>query len=294
MASRGRPLQLTAALTSLRDNESGKHEVRYGIACDVDDKATIGTLVSLQAKIPIGYRVGHRPVSLDALHNQLALDMPAEVYVCFIDDALCLTKDWDDLIAQAYQADPKGVWWWTSKGQDLTLIPIVSEAWRSAAGKIFPEHFPYWWGDTWLAEVWILAAETHLKFVPAVVLDCPRKTHTMRELKFWHDYYRWLQFERIEEAQAIAEKLELPRSGIAPALSGFTNHVNKDFVAKIDEIERGQGESGEPHEGYKEAKRRAHERLGLGRPSPASTLSLDDLLTPEVVAVLKEHFPEAA
>lgn len=293
MCSRGRQFKLVAALASLHDNESGKHEVRYAVACDVDDPVTIGTLQSLQAKMPLGYRVGERPISLDALHNQLALDMPAEVYVCFIDDALNLTKDWDDLIAQEYAKDPKGLWWWRSKGKDITLMPITSEAWRQAAGKIFPEHFPYWWGDTWLSEVYALATESALKFAPVDFIDCPVNTHNMRELAFWHDFYLWLQPERIAEAKAIAEKLGLPKPTVTEALARFTGAPNKDFMARRAEIEADQGDHGPPHEGYRLAKARAQEMMARGHETPIGLhVSLDDLLTPEVVATIQKHFPE--
>jgi hypothetical protein len=292
MCSRGRPLQLVAALTSLRDNESGKHEVRYAVACDVDDKATIGTLVSLQAKLPLGYRVGHRPVSLDALHNQLALDMPADVYACFIDDALCLTKDWDDRIAEVYEANPKGLWWWRSKGPDLTLMPITSEAWRQAAGRIFPEHFPYWWGDTWLSEVFVLATERNLDFAPVEFLDCPKKTHNMRELRFWHNYYLFLQPERIAEARKIAAGLGLPAPTITGPLAQVIGTPNQDFVKRIDEIEKMQGDPGEPHEGYRIAKERAVAKLMEPGGMPiAPPVTLQDLMTPELLATLRAHYP---
>jgi hypothetical protein len=200
MCSRGRPHQLVAALSSLADQASGKHDVTYAVAVDVDDLASIGTCQSLQAKMPLGFRVGHRPVSMDALHNQLALDVPGDVYVCFTDDALCLTQGWDDRIAETYAQNPKGLWWWRSKGPDPTLFPITSEAWRAAAGRIFPEYFPFWWGDTWLSEVYALATEGPLAFAPVEFLDCPKKTHSMRELRFWHNFYLWLQPERIAEA----------------------------------------------------------------------------------------------
>ncbi len=294
MCSRGRPLQLTAALMSLRDNESGKHDVTYVVACDVDDTATIGTVVSLQAKIPLGYRVGERPVSLDALHNQIVQDIPGEVYACFIDDALCLTKDWDDKIADLYAENPNGLWWWTSKGPDLTLMPITSEAWRRAAGRIFPEHFPFWWGDTWLSEVYVLATERTIQFAPVEFLDCPKKTHNMRELRFWHNFYLWLQPERIAEAKRIAERMGFPVPTLTGALSQVVGSPNPDFVRRIDEHEHNQGDTSEPHEGYRIAKARAVEMMaGNHRPEPPQ-ITLDDLLTPEVIAILNQHFSSVA
>jgi hypothetical protein len=295
MLSRGRSSQLTAALMSLRDNESGENEVRYVVACDVDDKATIGTLYNLQAKLPLGYRVGERPVSLDALHNQICLDVPGDVYVCFLDDGLCLTKGWDKPVADAWRANPKGLWWWKSKGDDLTLAPITSHAWFEAAGgRIFPEHFPFWWGDTWLSEVWVLATERNLAFLDAEFLDCPKKTGNMRELKFWHDFYLWLQPQRIAEAKAIAERLGLPKPTITGALAQIVGKPNPDFVKRIDEIERIQGDVTEPHEGYRIAKERAVAMMAAGRVMEFPEITLADLLTPEVVEILNREFPAIA
>ncbi len=294
MCSRGRPLQLTAALISLRDNESGEHAVRYAVAVDVDDKPTIGTLVSLQAKLPLGYRVGERPVSMDALHNQLARDIPADVYVCFIDDALCLTKGWDAEIAELYANNPKGLWWWRSKGEDMTLMPITSEAWRATAGRIFPEHFPFWWGDTWLAEVYMLAAEKPLAFAPIEFIDCPTKTHNMRDLRFWHSFYLWLQPERIAEAKDMALKMGFHTPKITGALARIVGAPPKDFLKLIDHAEATQGDHSEPHEGYKIATARAVARMESGIAGPPPGLALEDLLTPDVEAALRAFFPDLA
>ena len=283
---------MLAALSSLHDNESGDHDVRYAVAVDVDDKATIGTLASLQAKMPLGYRVGERPVSLDALHNQLARDIPADVYVCFIDDALCLSKDWDARIAELYEKDNNGLWWWTSKGDDLTLMPIMSKGYYKAANeKIFPEHFPFWWGDTWISEVYMLATESHLKFAPIKVLDCPKATTNMRELKFWHDFYLWLQPDRIAEAKVIAKNLGLPTPTITEDFRRIIGAPNKSFVEDIERIEAMQGDQSAPHEGYNIAKARAVAMMEQNvRPMP--DFDIGDLLTPEVIAVLDKHFPD--
>ncbi|MBN9497855.1 MAG: hypothetical protein J0H39_13950 [Alphaproteobacteria bacterium] len=277
---------------SLRDNESGENDVRYVVACDVDDKATIGTLYNLQAKLPLGYRVGECPVSLDALHNRICRDVPGDVYACFIDDAICLSKDWDKPIAEAWRANPKGLWWWKSKGDDLTLAPITSHAWFEAAGeRIFPEHFPFWWGDTWLSEVWVLATERNLAFVDAEFLDCPKKTGNMRELKFWHDFYLWLQPQRIAEAKAIAARLGFPAPTITGALAQIVGAPNPDFVKRIDQIEATQGDTSPPHAGYLECKARAQAMMAGAEPPAVPEIAIDDLLTPEVIAVLNKHFP---
>lgn len=295
MCSRGRPLQLMAALTSLQENESGDHNVRYGVAVDVDDLATIGICQTMKPKwrAGSGFRVGERPVSMDALHNQLARDIPGEVYVGFCDDMLCTTKDWDKEIAKLVEENPRGVWWWSSKSrEEFTQMPIVSEAWRKAAGGIFPEYFPYWWGDTWLAEVYVLATESPLEYAPVYFIDGAATTNNMRELRFWTEFYHWLKPVRIEEARRVAKALGFPELTVTGVFSQFTGIKNLDFMNRIEEIERGQGDRGEPHEGYKVAKARALEMMqSFELPKSGDEIDLSDLLTPEVVAILRESFP---
>jgi hypothetical protein len=295
MCSRGRPLQLVAALTSLQQNASGKHNVRYGVAVDVDDLATIGVCQTLRPTWPqgSGFRVGPRPVSMDALHNQLARDIPGEVYVGFCDDMLCVTKDWDAEIAKLVKENPNGVWWWSSNREgEFTQMPIVSEAWRKAAGGIFPEYFPYWWGDTWLAEVYVLATESHLQYAPVFFIDGAETTNNMRELRFWTEFYHWLQPVRIEEARRISEALGFPALTVTDLFSKFTGIKNKKFMDRIEEIEAGQGDRGDPHEGYKIAKARAEEMLRTYTlPKPRQEIDLTDLLTPEVTKILQDAFP---
>jgi len=297
MCSRGRPLQLVAALASLQENESGEHNVRYGVAIDVDDLATIGVCETLKPTWPVGsgYRVGHRPVSMDALHNQLARDIPGEVYVGFCDDMLCTTKDWDKEIAKLVDENPKGVWWWSSKSRkEFTQMPIVSEAWRAAAGGIFPEYFPYWWGDTWLAEVFVLATEGPLQYAPVFFIDGAETTNNMRELRFWTEFYHWLKPVRIDEARKVAKALGFPELTVTGVFSQFTGIKNLDFMNRIEEIETGQGDRGEPHEGYKIAKARAVEMMNSYElPQSSDEMDLASLLTPEVIAILQDAFPGA-
>jgi len=258
LASRGRPEQLAGALYSLHNNASGEHDVQYCIGCDVDDPATIGIAKTMSIRLKLGYRVAERQASLGSLINQLALDIPADVYTSFCDDTICLTKGWDKAIAEAYEKNPQGVWWWTPAYKDPVTVAVVSEAWRAAAGRIYTDYFPFWFDDLWLLEVWILATENPWVYIDAKLADFPRATHRMRDLRFWHDFYHHTRPMRVAEAKKIAAALGWPVPTTSEILGEIIGRVRKDFIDNAEKIEANQGEVATlPTPEYKQAKARA-------------------------------------
>lgn len=268
--SRGRPQELIAALHSLHNTESGSNQVAYGVVCDSDDQETIGTCKLLQTKMPLSYYVQERNPSLGGMVNKMAEFMPADVYCSLIDDCLCITKSWDRIIADAVTENPKGVWWWTPlEDAQPYLLAIVSEQWREAAGQIFTDYFPYWYDDIWLLALWILATEGPAMYLPITVIDCPKATHRMRDLRFWHNFYIEMHGMRAAHAKRIAAKLKFPMSRIHGAAIGhpdlsITDALAKrlsvtppEFESQMDHIEDSQGDKGAPTPEYLKAKARA-------------------------------------
>lgn len=273
--SRGRTHTLIGALNSLHSLSSRKHEVTYGIVCDEDDPATIGTAKSLQAVMPVAYSVSPRSPSLGQLVNEMADYMPADVYLSLADDVLCLTPNWDDMIAQAWEKEPRGVWWWTPAREDQpVLYAIVSHKWKEAnGGKLFTDYFPFWYDDLWLLSVWILVYEGPMLTIDAKIMDCPRHTHRMRDLRFWHNFYIAMNPTRIKQAKDIAAKLNFPQSklvgasvglpdlSISEALSKRLLETPKEFEESMEKIVDNQGDKEPVTEAYARAKARAEKLM---------------------------------
>lgn len=257
--SRGRPFQLAAALYSLFLNASEEHDIQFCVACDEDDKETVNALRALRPKMPLFVRCGPRPESLGSVANDLAAHWPADAYVIFADDLICSTYGWDAKVASAIEKTPHGVFWWRAARGVPTFVPIVTEKWRSAAGCIFTEHFPFWYDDLWLYELWIMTSGDVPIELDIDVVDKPRSTLGMRELRFWHDFYTFMRAERVASSRRIAEKLGLqPQTVfselIAEKFNGMS-HVTDDFLADI--MVKNKAETGEPSENYLRAKARA-------------------------------------
>ena len=266
---------MIGVLHSLHSLESGKNEVTYGIVCDVDDPETIGTARILQAKMPLAYNVAERGPSLGGMVNEMSEKMPADVYLSLADDVLCMTRGWDEKIAEAVRENQNGVWWWKPADENKpVLYAIVSEAWRKAAGRIFTDYFPYWYDDIWLLTLWILAIEGPMLTLDITIMDCPRETHRMRDLRFWHGFYLAMQPLRVKQAKDIALKLGFPQSRIVGASIGLPNLsitealserlsvTPQEFEENMEKIEANQGDKNPPTPEYLKAKARAEQILG--------------------------------
>lgn len=256
--SRGRPYQLAAALYSLYLNQSEDHEITFCVACDADDKETQEALNAMRPKMPLFVRVAERPESLGSMANDMAAHWHAQAYAIFADDLICSTYGWDAKVADALEKTPHGVFWWTPARGVPTFVPIITERWRAACGRIFTEHFPFWYDDLWLNELWIMATDADPISLDIQVVDKPRATIRMRELRFWHDFYTYMRAERVLQGRAIAAALGLPEPKIGPHLAKRLDEmsvVSDDFLQDIER--RNKAESTPPDPAYNRIKERA-------------------------------------
>lgn len=262
--SRGRTRQLSAALTSLRMCQSGENQVLYIVAVDDDDLPTKLLVQNASNDIPLAMRVGPRPKSLGSVANDLAEHWPADVYCVWADDLLCISYEWDKAVAKAAEETPHGVFWWKSQRDELSLVPIITEKWRAATGRIFTEHFPFWYDDCWLYELWIMATDTNIKMLDIRVVDKPTATTGMRDLSFWNHFYHAMRQTRVEEARAIAAKLGLPPPECGPTIKEFLDHHSeRDEKVLASIMVTNKAETDAPSERYLEAKKKAEELLQL-------------------------------
>uniref|UniRef100_UPI0026107577 hypothetical protein n=1 Tax=uncultured Bradyrhizobium sp. TaxID=199684 RepID=UPI0026107577 len=243
---RGRHFRLWGAVGGLRELESGNHNVTYVVGADEDDPDTINVCELMKMDGRFAYGIFRRTGSLGAMDNTLARMVPGDAYCVLADDLAITAKDWDQKIADAWEAEPKGVYWWKCKTNPPSLAPIVSHAWFEAAGYLFTDYFPFWWDDLWLMELWLLAAEAPPIYVDAYMRDTPVHTHRLRDLRFWSDFYQNRKPERIAEAKRIAAALGWKLTGITEDLSKTIMAApNPAFLAQIPQIER-QGDTGQP------------------------------------------------
>ncbi len=262
--SRKRVRGLYAVLSSLRMLESGLHKISYGVCLDNDDSETRDFCIEAQKVMPLAYRCGPRQKTMGGVINDMAERMKGDVFLVINDDILCISPSWDREIANAVEKTDYGVFWWnnalptdTRRFMDA-LYPIITDKWRQAAGGIFTDHYPFWYDDLCLIELWYMTTEKEPLRLDISIVDKPVMTTRMRDLKFWQSLYTKTRRERVKKGIEIAEKLGLP----IPKTGGImAEKLTEALVSMSDErlkeIELNQGESSPPDEAYLVAKSRA-------------------------------------
>lgn len=269
--SRGNPAGLLSVVNSVAALASQRHRITHMIAIDEDDESTASALARFPA---VGADVsvvrGARSRSIGEVVNRMMAATPADVYVGVTDRTLLLTPRWDMILAQAVQQVPHGVFWLTHPDLPKSCIfPVITRRWLDAAGEVYTNYFPFWFDDTWIAEVWLFATGTAPLMLPIQAYRQPHKTASLRDLDFWYRFFFALRPMRTEAGRRIAAKLGLP--AVDPArISQLLESGDAQLLPRVPQIEAEYGSPGrpaEPDRRYLEAKARA-EAILASLPKP--------------------------
>lgn len=206
--SRARPAGLLASITALDALATGHHEITYAVVVDDDDYVTLEQIEHWEKSgmLPDGFQqvTGTRRMTVNARVNDAIARCPADWYLQSCDDIFPLTQHWDALMYGA-RSLPAYCWQEVNDPKNCTVLAI-SEKWRATVGRFYPEYFPFWFADTWLAEVFNLAFGKPIAVINQLQMGGKRgQTQGMRELEFWFRFFAVTRIERIREAQAIAK-----------------------------------------------------------------------------------------
>lgn len=208
MASRGRPQGLLSVLTALDALATGNHTITYVLLIDDDDALTAKYVhqwfhAGLLPRMTY-IRSADRSRTVAARINEACEAFPADVYCPLPDDGYPLAQHWDGIF-QGMREMPAFAWLEVNAPGDATFI-AVSERWRAATGRILPDYFPFWFADTWIAEVHYLAFAKGIGIVNQMPMGGKRGvTRGMRDLEFWFRFFAAKRAERIEEAAKVAK-----------------------------------------------------------------------------------------
>lgn len=199
LPSRGNALRLVSVLTCFDALASGNHEVTYHVVCDMDDTLTWKMLSKVSLKIAVHVGSGELAPRL----NEAAMQSTADMVTCAADDTFPLAQHWDMVIeAGAQEGVPAFSWQEVNDPTNHTLL-VFTRKWLEAIGCMTPEYFPFWFGDTWVAEVFELAFHQPMPIVSTLPWGGKRgKTKGMRDLEFWFKFFAATRVERLTQARA--------------------------------------------------------------------------------------------
>jgi hypothetical protein len=259
LASRGNPASLQSVIVSSSALASDANAIRYAVGIDEDDPATFDTMDQLARKLPgVNAVRAPAPKALGAALNNLLAAFPGDVYVLLTDRTFVLTPRWDLAVAQAASRTPHGVFWLTHPDLPSSCIfPVVTRGWLNAAAPIFTDYFPFWFDDTWLAELWLFATGAAPIMLPVHAFRQSHKTARLRDLEFWYRFFFALRPMRIARASEIASRLALPAVDPDPIRRNL-ERSDAELLARVPRIEAEYGVTGAvPDARYLEAKVRA-------------------------------------
>lgn len=267
LPSRNRPAGLLSVITALHNLASGENEINYAVIIDRDDYVTIEQVEHWNKSGFFPERTfvkcEQRQKTVNHRFNEALAEHPADMYGQICDDAFPLTQHWDKIFENCRQL-PAFAWQEQNDPQNVTY-PVVSDRWIQATGHFYPDYFPFWFADTWVAEVYALAFGHPISVFKQLGMGGKRgQTQGMRDLAFWFGFFAETRNERIDEAEKLAD------------IYGCKVDVRRERHATINEMQNGDryqlqripvyeaafnANNGEPSEMYRVAKDRAEQHL---------------------------------
>lgn len=260
MVTRGNPKRASAAIEIAKSLSSGLYELSFIVCADADDLQTQDHLKDHRLSVDIA------PWALGELWNRGACLFPdADVMCPMVDDSFIATPDWDELIVRHLVKQPnhaKLIGWNDRANPGLMTLPIIGAEWYKNAG-LYPGWFPYWFYDTWLAEIYSFVTG-ELPVLPADLLLVAKKgvTQRMRDLSFWWSFYSALRPERLIEAERLRNyyNTSIAPMNLANAIRYWETR-DRSFKPKIAQMESDMTGKQMPNERYQAAKAAAEAKL---------------------------------
>ena len=260
--SRGHPTRLMAVLTCFDQLATGQHEVTYRIVCDMDDPLTCKAAESLKLRTAIHIGTGN----LQTRMNEAAREGEAHIVTTAADDVFPLAQDWDGILAIGIEQNLPAFSWQEVKDPTNHTNLVFSHKWLGAVGRMLPEYFPFWFGDTWVAEVFEMAFTRSMPIIKNLPWGGKRgKTLGMRDLAFWFDFFAATRVERIAEARAVCFAWNIPFE-MPEAMAADMQRRDAEQLARVPQYEEWFGaDQGDPTEQYVKMKAAADQWLEARR-----------------------------
>jgi glycosyltransferase involved in cell wall biosynthesis len=159
----------------------------------------------------INYIYSSPSVVLGEMYNTLLKECSKNpgIYMFCADKILFITKNWDKLVRRTFNSYPDRILFAYAvdphmTGSDYGAYGLfLSAEWINLLGKAYTEYFPFWYEDSWLAQVsWMVQRRIRLN----IQLDLQGGkgvTLRMRNLVFWDRFFANTIDERVEEAKLL-------------------------------------------------------------------------------------------
>jgi len=245
--TRFRPDFVTNLVKSAYDNISDKKQLEFVFYIDHDDRVSLKNLLKLKETYPVIYTSGERIV-LSQMWNRCYDICSGEIIMHCGDDIVFKTKDWDNLVRQAFQKYPDRILLVYGNdmihGWNLATHSFLHRNWVEAVGYFLPPYFVSDYNDTWLTDVarkinrieYIPELHTeHMHFsVGKATIDSNTQDRLNRAAKDDPGLiYQRKEGERIENANKLLKFIEEYKSGDYWDSINYNNKVGISGYKKL-------------------------------------------------------------
>lgn len=202
IASRGNPVNLCDVIVQTDARVIDYQNTIISVALDNDDDS-IPDVPDTQCQVV--WDIGEREDSLGAKYNRAARNSPADVYILGADDNIFTTDGWDEKVREAMGLFPDnfGFVYFGRLDGTLPTQMAVPQKLIEIQGSMFPEHWPFWYHDTWTDEIAHMTGRILWVDIDVKEIGGRGKTRGIQEVPFWTTLFDALRPQRV----ATAEKL---------------------------------------------------------------------------------------
>lgn len=208
IAARGRPVELERVITETDARVADPARVTISVALDDDDES-LSSRAPPTTRSRLVWDVGPREDSLGAKYNRCARNAPSDMYVLGADDNVFATDSWDAIISQTAALFPEqfGFVYFGRLDGTLPTNMAIPHGLIEAQGFMFPEHWPFWFHDTWTDEIAHMIGRVLWANIEVEEIGGRGKTRGLREVPFWTALFDTLRNERVLLARRLSEEI---------------------------------------------------------------------------------------
>lgn len=209
LPTRGRGMQLIRAIESLCPKGIIPNGVEIIVGADDDDIETAVGLQLTAVAERMQVHIAPRAVTLGQCINRLAERATGENLMWFGDDHVMAASDWAGRIIVAcddFREEPTVLYLDDTLHPGFTSLPIIPRRMMRAAQFLHAPWYPFWFGDTSWDEIATLLGSRRSIDVGLQHPDGKGKTHSLRDLPFWVEFFNTTRPIRMDQAACILKE----------------------------------------------------------------------------------------
>ena len=191
------------------------------------------------AGVKVNWHISPQTAGLGEIHEILlnASGWSAEMYMISVDDARFDTPDWDEIVRRKFAEFPDGVYLafpHDPMSAGISTYPMFGWRWLQTIGKVFCNHFLYWFDDRWIHQVGEMAGRCAILPIVLYPIRGKGRTRRMRDLPFWTRFFQLTLGERKDWAEKLINVMHPENSPERKAAQSALETKAAEFAKEQD------------------------------------------------------------